>query len=196
MESVDFSAIDLDISKSTVHKTRQVQIDFGGIAKGFAVDQIAKLLESWGCTDYIVDIGGDLIVKGKNPYGNLWQLAVEAPDGSGGIIDVLGVTDIAVATSGDYRNFRIHDGKRYSHVIDPDTGKPIEHSVASVTVFHSSATHADAYATALLVMGLEDGLAFAEKQNLPAVFLSVDDQRRRFSIKESTAMDDFLVALF
>lgn len=149
-----------------------VYVDLSGWAKGYAVDELAALLEAYNLTNYLVEIGGELRVRGHNAEGLKWAIAVEAPSKTQRRPHaVLRVTDTSVATSGDYRNFFDHDGRHYSHTIDARTGKPISHPLAAVTVVSESAAYADAMATALLVLGPEEGLELAESLDLAGYFL-------------------------
>lgn len=149
-----------------------LQIDLSGYAKGLAADEISAILQQYGILNYLVELGGDLRVAGRNADNERWRIAIERPDRAGRRVEkIIRVSDIAVATSGDYRNFFEHDGRRYSHTIDPGTGRPVTHNLASVTVLGDSADYADAMATALLVMGPEAGPAFAERQRIAAYFL-------------------------
>ena len=152
-----------------------LQCDLSAIAKGYAADRVGAALDAAGCTDFLVDVGGELVASGANPEGGPWRVGVERPDLAGRTARrILHITDTAIATSGDYRNFREVDGRRLGHVLDPRTGRPAESFVASATVLHASAMLADAFATALLVLGEEDGLELAERENL-AVLLILRD---------------------
>ncbi len=147
-----------------------LRIDLSAIAKGHGVDRLATLFDSAGCTDYLIDIGGEVRVRGRNPERVPWRIGVEIPgEGRSGL--VLGLSDAAVATSGDYRNFRLVDGALFSHTIDPRTGRPVAHDMASVTVLADTATRADGLATLINVLGPEDGLAFAERRGLAVLAL-------------------------
>jgi thiamine biosynthesis lipoprotein len=147
-------------------------VDLSGWAKGHAVDKVAELLDEYGLRDYLVEIGGELRVRGHNAEGRKWAIAVEAPSTTTRRPhSVLRITDKSVATSGDYRNYFEHDGQRYSHTIDARTGRPVTHDLAAVTVVSESAAWADAMATALLVLGPESGLALAEKLGIAGYFL-------------------------
>ena len=141
-----------------------VQLDVSSLAKGFAVDQIGRLLEDFGVDHYIAEIGGELRVRGYRRPGLRWQVGVEHPDGS--VNSGLALTDAHVASSGSYRNYREVDGKRISHIIDGSTGRPIEHSLVAVTVLHDSTMLADAWATALLIVGNSRAIELSEKMNL------------------------------
>lgn len=145
--------------------------DLSAIAKGWGVDRIADLIESRNLHNYLVEIGGEIRAKGVNAKNAPWRIGISAPDQTSAIQRVIHVKDVGIATSGDYRNYFEKDGIRYSHTIDPRTGRPIAHNVASVTVIHKSCMVADAYATALNVLGLEQGMALAEEENLPVFFI-------------------------
>lgn len=162
----------------TLSKTQSgVYIDLSSLAKGFAVDEVANLLDAQGLTNYMVEIGGELYLKGKNLQGKDWQIAVEKPNMETRELQrILPITDIAMATSGDYRNFFEQDGKYFSHTIDPRTGYPVKHKLASVTVLGDTTMKADAWATALLVLGEEEGYKIAEQQELAVLFIIKTDQ--------------------
>ncbi len=151
-------------------------VDLSGWAKGLAVDELAELLDTAGLDNYLVEVGGELRAKGHNSEELKWAVAIEAPSTSQRAPhSIIRITDASVATSGDYRNYFEHGGRRYSHTIDPRTGRPVEHRLAAVTVVHPSAAYADAMATAVLVLGPEDGLALARELGLAAFLLVRDD---------------------
>ncbi len=147
-------------------------LDLSGIAKGFGVDHLAEYLESIGITDFLVDIGGEMKTSGHKGDGLPWKIAIERP-----VIDkqeiqkIIDLTDQAVATSGDYRNYFEKDDRRYSHEINPKTGQPVQHRLASVTVLDSSCMRADALATALMVLGPQEGYRLAEREKLAVLFI-------------------------
>lgn len=152
-------------------------VDLSTTAKGYGVDVVAELIEFNGITNYLVEIGGEMRLKGFKHTGELWAIAIEKPilDPSGeqrAIHQVIIPKDNAVATSGDYRNYFEADGQRFSHIIDPQTGKPINHNLVSVTVIHPSSMTADGLSTALMVMGAEKGMTFAMENDLAALFIS------------------------
>lgn len=148
-----------------------VQLDFSGIAKGYAVDRVAGLLRARGIVHHLVEIGGELHGSGIRPDGQPWWTDVERPPGCALPPVRMALHNAAAATSGDYRRAFTHDGRTYSHAIDPATARPITNGVASVTVIHESAMMADALATALTVMGPERGAAFAAPRGLAAYFI-------------------------
>ena len=156
-----------------------LHVDLSAIAKGYGVDQAAQVLIDHGIEDYMVEIGGDLKAAGYNREGNPWRIAVERPiPGDRALLEVLAVEDMAIATSGDYRNFFMQDGLLYSHTLDSRTGHPVTHKIASVSVRARSAMLADGWATALLAMG-ESGLGIAEEQEIAALMVERDGDALR-----------------
>lgn len=156
-------------------KRAPVRLDFSSLAKGYAVDRAAAALAALGIRDFLVEVGGEMRLSGYSPRGDKWRIAIErpAPD-TRAMTAALRLTDIAVATSGDYRNFFEHEGRRYSHSIDPRTGWPVAHELVSVTVLHPSAMLADAWATALIVLGPERATEVAQQQGLAVYFIRRD----------------------
>lgn len=148
-------------------------LDFSAIAKGYGVDRVAELLASLGHHNYLVEIGGELRLKGHNDRGTPWRIAVEKPlyDGSQAVELVITPGDQGVATSGDYRNYFEENGVRYSHTINPATGRPIDNKVVSVTVVADTSMTADGLATAFTVMGVEKTLAYAEQANVAVMVI-------------------------
>nr|WP_257900189.1 FAD:protein FMN transferase [Marinobacter sp. F4206] len=147
-------------------------IDLSAIAKGYGVDVVSRYLDSEGIEAYLVEIGGEVRVHGRKPGGDAWRLAIEQPMSEGRQVNrVVALESRAMATSGDYRNYYESDGRRYSHTIDPATGKPIGHNLASVTVIADNCMTADALATGFNVMGYERAEALATRENIPAYFI-------------------------
>ena len=172
-----------------------VEVDLSALAKGYGVDVLAAVLGTAGLGNYLVDIGGEVRAQGVNDRGAPWRIGVEVPDPSarGLVQEALPLRDLSLATSGDYRNFFEADGVRYSHTIDPRTGYPIPQRVASVTVAHPEALWADAWATAMNVLGPEAGLALAERQKLPVLFILYDGEgfeRRANAAFEALGTDE------
>ena len=184
----------LKIENNTIRKENpKTEIDLSAIAKGYAVDQIAHLLEEKGHSNYMVDIGGEIKAKGKNSKGAFWKIGIETPDAiRGAYTDVIELRNMAIATSGDYRNYYEQDGKRISHTIDARTGLPITHNLASVSVLHSSAMMADAWATALNVVGPNKALELAEKYNLN-IMLITRTENREHEIKYSNHFTEYRI---
>lgn len=149
-------------------------VNYSATAKGYGVDQVADYLESIDIDRYLVEVGGEMRVLGLNADDDPWRIGIEAPlDNfiSGQVQEIVELQQGALATSGDYRNYFIYENVRYSHIIDASTGFPVPQQLASVTVLHDSAAWADGWATAMLVVGAERGLALAEQQNLAAYFV-------------------------
>lgn len=150
-----------------------VSVNLSAIAKGFGVDAVARTLSDAGATRFLVEIGGDLLTRGVNAEGEPWAIGIERPDVAGRVVElIVPISGYGLATSGDYRNYFEADGQRYSHILDPTTGRPVTHSTASVTVLAPDATRADGWATALLVMGVEAGLPLAEAEGLAVLFIT------------------------
>jgi len=151
----------------------ELTLDLDGVAPGWAVDRIAGRLEAMGVTDYLVELGGEVRARGRSAAGRPWRVAIERPvPGQRRPLGVIELGAQGVSTSGDYREYREIDGRRVSHTIDPRTGRPVEHSLASVVVVHASVAAADAWATALMVLGPEEGMALALQQGLAALFVT------------------------
>ncbi len=174
----------IDAASSTVRKLHpQVRLDLSGIAKGYAVDRLARELRDAGWGDFLISVGGEVLASGRAPSGRPWRVGIERPRyGAGSAAGSTGgpapaieravdLVDAALATSGDYRNYFERYGVRYSHIIDPRTLRPVRHRLASVSVLDPSCARADALATALLVLGEQDGHATALALRLPALFL-------------------------
>ena len=171
MEQVGQDYLRVDGEGYRLRKDAAVYLDFSSIAKGYAVDEIARWLTSRGVENYLVEVGGEMRLSGLSPRGDSWRVAIEQPDA--GQVDIarsIRLGNVGVATSGDYRNFFEVDGTRYSHSIDPRTGLPVAHELVSVTVVHPSTMLADAWATALTVLGAEDAWSVAQARGL-AVYL-------------------------
>jgi len=144
-----------------------VYVDLSAIAKGFAVDEIARILEQHGVGGYMAEIGGEVRTAGRKPDGSSWRIGIERPvAGERAIACVVELGGRSLATSGDYRNFFQQQGRRYSHAIDPRTGRPVEHGLVSVSVLADDCMTADAWATALMVLGPESALAMARQHGL------------------------------
>jgi thiamine biosynthesis lipoprotein len=150
----------------------RVYVDLSSLAKGYGVDRVAEYLDTAGIGSYLVEIGGELRGKGRHPRGTPWRIGIETPSpGQRSVFAIVGLKDLSVATSGDYRNYREVDGRRLSHIIDPFSGRPIEHAAVSVTVLDPSAMRADALATALLVLGPDLGYRLAQAREIAAMFV-------------------------
>ena len=172
-ELCDYRKLETKEDEPAIKKENpDMYVDLSSIAKGFGVDKVADFIKSSGYTNYLVEIGGEVRTSGRNQTNEKWRIGISTPDGSFDIEKVISLDNVAVATSGDYRNYFEKDGVRYSHTIDPRTGKPITHNLASVTVVYDNCTMADGYATAIDVLGPEEGFELAQNKKLP-VFLIV-----------------------
>ena len=179
--SIELSSEDRRVLKLVAHTA----LDLSAIAKGWAVDRVSEDLTNADYSNHLVEIGGEVRTAGHSSTGDPWRIAIERPPAQSDASDsegsnetlppslqqVLEFTDGALATSGDYRNYWERDGTRYSHTIDPRTGRPVEHALASASVFHESCAIADAYATALMVLGPNDGLQWANRNDIAALLL-------------------------
>ncbi|WP_108446215.1 FAD:protein FMN transferase [Halomonas denitrificans] len=166
-------SLEVDAEARQARRLRDVFVDLSGVAKGHATDRVAAYLDRQGLEHYLVNLGGEIKVSGhRDGESAPWRIGIEVPrDGRPEARHVLALESIAVATSGDYRNYFEEDGQRYSHTLDPRTGRPIEHRLASATVVHPSDAWADAWATALLVLGEEAGMALARERGLAVLML-------------------------
>lgn len=166
-------------TRTFVKKHDESELDFSSIAKGYAVDIATDALLDLGLKNFMLEVGGEVQARGLSPRGDRWRLAIEnpAPGISGGVYTATSVTDVGVATSGDYRNFFEADGIRYSHLIDPRTSLPIKHELVSVTVVHPSTMIADAWATALMIVGTDEALKLADTHDLGVLLISRDGEQ-------------------
>lgn len=173
-EMSDFNLIDVDAQTLKLRKQADVKIDLCGIAKGFGVDQLAAVFEQLGLKNYLVSIDGEMRSLGTSD-GQPWQIGIEKPDfRSRDIYLPITLQNESIATSGDYRHWKQIGGKLVSHTIDPHLGRPADNALASVSVISKTCMKADALATALMVMGEDKGIAFAEKHQISALFLMRD----------------------
>nr|WP_241761343.1 FAD:protein FMN transferase [Candidatus Photodesmus katoptron] len=163
----------LSVTDSTLRKKiPNLYIDLSTIAKGWAVDLLANYMQSVGIENYIVEVGGEMHLKGVNQQGQPWRIAIEKPIPDQRIIQtIIEPGNTAVSTSGDYRNYFKHNGVYYSHIINPETGQPIENNIASVTVFDKSSMTADGLSTALMVLGKDKGMELANQYKIPVYMI-------------------------
>jgi thiamine biosynthesis lipoprotein len=166
-----------------------LKIDLSSIAQGYSVEKISQVLEQQGIHDYLVEIGGELKTQGHKPDASAWRIAVERPlpdqQKLQKIINLPKDMPMAVMTSGTYRHYFDRDGKRYSHILDARTGRPVEHQVVSVTVMHIDPILADAWSTTLLCLGLKDGLETANRENIAAFFIEQQGETFNESYSQS-----------
>ena len=181
MQFVGFDKVKLQDGK-IIKTDDRLMLDCSAIAKGYGVDAVARLLKSKGIDNYMVEIGGEIVTSGENPKGAPWRIGVSKPDDdsvnvSNEIQGIINITNRAMATSGNYRNFYYKGGKKYAHTIDPKTGCPVQHSILSATVVSDECAKADAYATAFMVMGLDKAKAvLARHKDMMAYFIYSDDK--------------------
>ncbi len=151
-------------------------IDLGGIAKGYAVDEAARVLRENGITSAFVNMGGDVYALGSKPDGTPWNVGIQDPEvGSSGIIAKVGLSDESIVTSGDYERYFIENGVRYHHIIDPETGAPTRNELVSVTILSKKSVDGDVLSTAVFIMGLEEGIRFIEgMEGIEAVLVTKD----------------------
>ncbi|XKH60171.1 FAD:protein FMN transferase [Halomonas sediminis] len=177
LEDVGYDALEVDTQNMQARRTRDVFIDLSAVAKGHGTDRGSSYLDSQDIEHYLINIGGELAVRGyRDPQQQApWRIGIEVPeDGRQQAQHILPLHEVSVATSGDYRNYFEQDGQRFSHTIDPRTGKPIDHRLASVSVVHPSNAWADAWSTALMVLGENVGMALAQEQELKVLMLLRD----------------------
>ena len=192
LATTGFQSLEFNLETGNVRKQRAIQLDLSAIAKGYAVDKIAELLNYAGFSDFMIEIGGELHLQGNSPRGGPWRIAIEQPDEGvqGRVQQAVNVSNVGMATSGSYRNFFQQDGKQYSHSIDPTTGYPVTHTLASVTVIADNAAYADGLATAITVMGPQAGMQMAEQQGF-AVYM-ISKTKTGFEVSYSDAFTVYL----
>ncbi|MAS83528.1 MAG: hypothetical protein CMF44_02650 [Legionellales bacterium] len=174
-KNIGYKKIYLNKETTSIKKLHpDLYVDLSGIAKGFAVDKIALYLNSYNLENYLVEIGGELIAKGTNEDNEVWQIGIENPNNN--LVKIIGLKDIAMATSGDYRNYFEKNGVRYSHTINPNTGKPIKHKLASITVLDKTAMNADALATAFMVLGPAKTIELANELKIGVYLIIKNDE--------------------
>lgn len=181
LEAVGFTS-KLKFVDNTVTKLNpETTIGLSAIGQGYAVAKISELLESQGIHNYLTEIGGEMLVAGTKPDGEQWHVGVERPIPNSQkvseVISITGAQPTAIMTSGTYRHYFDANGKRYSHILDPRTGKPVEHDSVATTVLLPDATYADAWSTALLCLGSEAGLQVANDNAIPVVFYDIKDNQ-------------------
>ena len=172
------------------------QMDFSAIAKGYGCDVVARLLESKGIHDYMVEIGGEVVVSGRNSKGDKWHIGITKPVDDSLSVDgemqtVLTISDKAMATSGNYRNFYYQGGRKYAHTIDPRTGYPVQHSLLSATVFADDCATADAYATSFMVLGLDGSKAVLLRHPELMAYLIYTDEQGQLAVWSSPALTHY-----
>ena len=191
---VGFNTVTLKGNKIEKQDPRTT-LDCSAIAKGYGCDRVARLLESEGVTNYMIEIGGEVVTKGNSPKRLPWKIGVTKPTDDSlstnqELQTILNVTDKAMATSGNYRRFYYKGGKKYAHTIDPKTGYPVQHSLLSATVLADRCAIADAYATAFMVMGLDKAKVVLDKHPELMAYFIYTDQKGQLSVWYSPSMKD------
>jgi len=194
MQIIGYQKVSLSRGKITKTDDR-VMLDCSAIAKGYGTDVVARLLRSKGIQNFMVEIGGEIVTSGVNAEGQPWRVGISKPveDPMGtdnGVQSIVKVTDKAMATSGNYRNFYYKDGKRYAHTIDPKTGYPVQHSILSATVFAKSCAVADAYATSFMVMGMEKAKQLLEHHPELMAYLIYSDEDGKNAVWYSPSLEN------
>lgn len=183
LKSVGWQKVKL-VDGKLIKDDPNTMLDASAIAKGYSVDVAGQFLEKAGCLNYMVEIGGEVVAKGKNPKGKWWRIGINKPEDNAPIQSeleaVVTLQNSALATSGNYRNFYIEGGKRYAHTIDPKTGYPVQHNVLSATVIAKDCMTADAFATSFMVMGLENSKRIVKEKPELAVFLIYSDENGNY----------------
>jgi thiamine biosynthesis lipoprotein len=176
-KSVGMQFVEVRVAPPAIRKNRPaLQLNLSSLAPGFAADEVCRILVSHTLRSHVVDIGGENRAGEAKASGEAWRLGVESP--LGGLHKIVELTDQSIATSGDYRSFFVSGGKKYSHILNPQTGRPVENPPASVSVIHKSCMTADGLATAMMVLGAERGVEIARQCGVDVMFLDVDASGR------------------
>ena len=197
MQIVGYKKVTLEGGK--IRKTDdRIMLDCSAIAKGYGTDVVARLLRSRGVKNFMVEIGGEIVTSGVNPDRKPWRVGISKPiddptGTSNGVQNIVNMTDKAMATSGNYRNFYYKGGKKYAHTIDPKTGYPVQHSILSATVFAKSCAVADAYATSFMVMGLEKAQQLLEQHPELMAYLIYNDKDGKNAVWYSPSLENKIV---
>ena len=192
LTEVGYEHLVLDAVGQKLKKRKGIHLDLSAIAKGYAVDRIAAQLQAFGVDSFLVEIGGEVYAQGLKPSGQSWRVAIEEPKPAERVVNhIIELEGRAIASSGDYRNYVSYQGKLYGHILDPTTGYPVPHQLYSVTVVHPSAMTADGWATAMSVLGPEEGLRLADELELAVLFLM--DQDGQIEASWSQAFEPYRV---
>jgi len=197
MPYVGMDMVQLDRDKIIKQKP-EIMLDGSAIAKGFAVDVVAELLEAYGIDNYMVEIGGEMRVKGLNPKQTSWRVGIDKPIDDPEVLnrelqEIIGITDVALATSGNYRNFYVKGGKKYAHTISPFTGYPVQHQLLGVSVLAPDCMSADAYATGFMVLGFEKSLEIVRANPELEAYFIMADEALEYKIYSTKGFSDFIL---
>ncbi|MGM0530694.1 MAG: FAD:protein FMN transferase [Bacteroidota bacterium] len=196
LEFVGYETIRLEDGK--IYKNdKRTMLDMSAIAKGYTVDEVSEFLENKGVSDYLVEIGGEVRTRGKNPDGELWRIGIDKPIDSSNVATrelqaIVSLKNQAVATSGSYRQFYVEDGVKYSHTINPKTGYPVRHKLLSVSVFAENCVFADALATAFMVMGREKSKRLLENHSSVGAYFIYSDEEGDFQVEWTENVKDLI----
>ena len=186
------------LNHKLIKENDSIVLDASAIAQGLSADLIAKLFEKNGCENYMIDIGGEIACKGKNPSGKNWQIGIDKPvddpeNANGELQTIISVTNLGLTTSGNYRKFYYQGGKKYAHTIDPRTGFPVQHNLLSATVIAPSSMQADAYATAFMVMGVDSAMSLCKRVPNMNCYLIYTDKDGKYQVTYSPGFKKYLV---
>ncbi len=194
LKVVDFDLVEFD-SLGAKKRNPEVYLDFSAIAKGYGVDVLAAYLQEKGISDMLVEIGGELVARGENENGELWRVGVSQPDEKGKaeeLYSIIALDNQALATSGNYRNFYVVDGQKFSHTINPITGYPVQHGLLSATVLAKDCMLADAYATAMMVIGTQASIELQKKVADLEILLIYNDEEGQVKSFVSPGLEPFI----
>lgn len=196
MQFIGFDKVRLN-GRHIEKSDERTMLDCSAIAKGFGVDCVARMLTQKGIENFMVEIGGEIVAKGSNTSGKAWNIGVTKPTDdslstSNELQTVLSMTDMAMATSGNYRNFYYKGGRKYAHTIDPKTGYPVQHNILSATVIAENCAKADAYATAFMVVGLDKAREILKRNPTMKAYLIYNDEQGNNAVWYSDGLKDFI----
>ena len=196
MPLIGYNKISLE-NHRIVKQNPDIMLDASAIAQGLSADLIADLFEKHGCKNYMIDIGGEIVCKGKNPKGKNWQIGIDKPvddpvNESAEIQTIISVTNVGLTTSGNYRQFYFRDGKKFAHTIDPRTGRPVDHNMLSATVVAPDCMTADAYATAFMVLGVDSAMKICNEIDGLDCYLIYSDEKGEFKTTQTKGFEKYL----
>jgi FAD:protein FMN transferase len=185
------------VNHKIVKENNDIMIDVSAIAQGYSADLIAQIFEKNGCEHYMIDIGGEIVCKGSNPKGKNWQIGIDKPmddslNVSGELQTIVSISNRAITTSGNYRQFYFKDGKKYAHTINPKTGRPVSHNLLSATVVAADCTTADAFATAFMVMGKDSAMALCNRTPDMDCYLIYTDKGGKYQVVHTDGFKKYL----
>ena len=197
LDITGYPKVSLSADGKVIKQDSRIMLSCSAVAKGYAVDVIAQLLEKKGIGNFMVDIGGEIVARGENPKKELWRIGINKPIDDSLAVNqdlqtILEITDLGLATSGNYRNYYYKDGKKYAHTIDPRTGYPVQHNILSSTVIAKDCMTADALATAFMVMGLEEAEAFCKADTTIDAYFIYSGENGEFKTYYTEGMKKYI----